>query len=67
MLLGEVVTTLSLTPGLPMTERCGACSLCLDACPTDAFERPFVLDPRSCVSYLTIELRGPMPEISAPG
>ena len=61
VLLGEVVTTLELAPDTSMAERCGSCTLCLESCPTQAFERAFVLDPRRCISYLTIELRGEMP------
>jgi epoxyqueuosine reductase len=61
VLLGEVVTTLDLDAGEPMTERCGSCTRCLDACPTGAFAAPFVLDASKCVSYLTIEKTGPVP------
>jgi epoxyqueuosine reductase len=67
VLLGEVVTTLELTPDTPMAERCGTCTRCLDACPTQAFVKPFVLDPRRCIAYLTIEHRSAVPaELAAP-
>ncbi len=62
LLLGEVVTTLELVPDVPMTERCGSCTRCLDACPTNAFVAPFVLDPRKCISYFTIEHHEAPPE-----
>ncbi len=58
VLLGEVVTTASLVVDEASQSRCGACTRCLDACPTQAFDSPYVLDSRRCISYLTIEHRG---------
>ncbi len=61
-LLGEVVTTLEITPDTPIEERCGQCTRCLDACPTRAFARPFVLDAGRCISTWTIEVAAASPE-----
>ena len=61
MLLAQIVTTLDLTPDEPLKKTCGACNICVDACPTGAIIAPYVLDNRKCISYLTIENRGPIP------
>ncbi len=62
LFLGVIVTSVELTPDIPAPNRCGTCTRCIEACPTDALIAPYQLDSNKCISYLTIEKRGSIPE-----
>jgi epoxyqueuosine reductase len=62
LFLGVIVTSLELAPDIPAPDRCGSCTRCIEACPTQALIAPYELDPNKCISYLTIEKRGAIAE-----
>jgi epoxyqueuosine reductase len=65
--LGEILTTLEIPADEPAADRCGTCTRCIDACPTQALREPRVLDSTRCISYWTIEYKGEIPEAIMPG
>ena len=62
LFLGVILTSLELEPDLPVPDRCGTCTRCIEACPTDALVAPYQMDSNRCIAYLTIEKRGSIPE-----
>jgi epoxyqueuosine reductase len=63
LILGEVLISVELDSDTPAPDQCGACRLCIEICPTDAIPEPYVLDATKCIAYLTIEHRGPIPDM----